>query len=221
MIRQENQGAAAARNAAYAACSGDYIQWLDADDLLGTRTRSSSREGRARSLPQTRASCCRARAGMFHTRPERARFIRTPLWDDLSPVEFLRRKMQSGKHFMAIESWLVSRGSPRPRERGSSPCSRRRRRVFLSRAARRKPRAVRVGLPGSRSAIRSGRRESHRRLVRQDRGAASLVRATCRIPAVDAGQRGHAGGVPRLRAKVRGLCATDEARARATGAGIA
>src|SRR5437773_11525221 len=31
---QENQGAAAARNSALSLCQGDYIQWLDADDLL-------------------------------------------------------------------------------------------------------------------------------------------------------------------------------------------
>src|SRR6266852_8021144 len=34
VIWQENQGAAAARNKALALSHGDYIQWLDADDLL-------------------------------------------------------------------------------------------------------------------------------------------------------------------------------------------
>src|SRR5262245_1607277 len=34
VVSQPNQGAAAARNTAFAACQGDYIQWLDADDLL-------------------------------------------------------------------------------------------------------------------------------------------------------------------------------------------
>ena len=31
---QTNQGAAAARNKALSLCQGDYIQWLDADDLI-------------------------------------------------------------------------------------------------------------------------------------------------------------------------------------------
>src|SRR5439155_24438466 len=31
---QHNEGAAAARNKAFSLCQGDYIQWLDADDLL-------------------------------------------------------------------------------------------------------------------------------------------------------------------------------------------
>ena len=34
VVTQSNQGAAAARNAALKASRGDYIQWLDADDLL-------------------------------------------------------------------------------------------------------------------------------------------------------------------------------------------
>lgn len=34
ILTQENQGAAAARNKAFSISQGDYIQWLDADDLL-------------------------------------------------------------------------------------------------------------------------------------------------------------------------------------------
>src|SRR6188768_4508586 len=34
VVTQENQGAAATRNAAFGFSQGDYIQWLDADDLL-------------------------------------------------------------------------------------------------------------------------------------------------------------------------------------------
>src|SRR5688572_27341146 len=34
VLTQPNQGAGAARNKAYAMCQGDYVQWLDHDDLL-------------------------------------------------------------------------------------------------------------------------------------------------------------------------------------------
>src|SRR5271170_1948910 len=34
VVPQKNQGAAAARNTALSLCHGDYIQWLDADDIL-------------------------------------------------------------------------------------------------------------------------------------------------------------------------------------------
>ena len=37
VIHQENQGAAAARNRGFEASTGDYIQYLDADDLLHPR----------------------------------------------------------------------------------------------------------------------------------------------------------------------------------------
>src|SRR5580693_7854433 len=35
VVSQENQGAAAARNKCFSLSQGQYIQWLDADDLLG------------------------------------------------------------------------------------------------------------------------------------------------------------------------------------------
>ena len=34
VVCQPNQGASVARNTAFSLCQGDYIQWLDADDLL-------------------------------------------------------------------------------------------------------------------------------------------------------------------------------------------
>jgi len=34
VVTQENQGVCAVRNKVYELCQGDYIQWLDADDLL-------------------------------------------------------------------------------------------------------------------------------------------------------------------------------------------
>src|SRR5919198_3579594 len=34
VVTQENQGGSAARNRAFSLCQGEFIQWLDADDLL-------------------------------------------------------------------------------------------------------------------------------------------------------------------------------------------
>src|SRR6267378_5534130 len=46
--------------------------------------------------------------GQFMYRPYRARFTSTALWCDLTPTEFLRRKL--GKRvFMQTSVWLVSR----------------------------------------------------------------------------------------------------------------
>ncbi len=106
VVSQANQGAAAARNHAYAICQGDYIQWLDADDLLGpdkiTRQMEALEHGAG---PRTLLSSA---WGTFMYRPHKLRFSPTPLWCDLSPVEWLIRKMGQNLH-MQTATWLVSR----------------------------------------------------------------------------------------------------------------
>jgi glycosyltransferase involved in cell wall biosynthesis len=106
VVTQENQGAAAARNKACSLCQGDYLQWLDADDLLGPE-KIARQMDLAERLADRRAlfSCSWAH---FYWRPRQARFVPTPLWEDLSPVEWLRRKMSRGCH-MQTATWLVSR----------------------------------------------------------------------------------------------------------------
>jgi len=103
---QKNQGAAAARNKAFSICQGDYIQWLDADDLLSPDKIAAQMEVVAStSGKRTLLSCPWAH---FPYRTERAQFISTPLWEDLSPVEWLLRKMAQNLH-MQPATWLVSR----------------------------------------------------------------------------------------------------------------
>ena len=106
VVGQANQGAAAARNQAYAICQGDYIQWLDADDLLGPDKIAKQIEAVERGTgPRTLLSSA---FGTFMYRPHRARFSPTPLWCDLSPVEWLIRKMGQNCS-MQTATWLVSR----------------------------------------------------------------------------------------------------------------
>ena len=101
-----NQGAAATRNAAFARCSGDYIQWLDADDLLGPDKIALQMEALGDSPnPKTLLS---AEWGKFLHRPSRARFIPTGLWCDLPRAEWLMRKMELNA-YMQTATWLVSR----------------------------------------------------------------------------------------------------------------
>jgi glycosyltransferase involved in cell wall biosynthesis len=103
---QDNQGAAAARNRAFSLSQGDYIQWLDADDLLSpdkiSKQMARADEARQRKLLLSSAW------GSFAYRPRRARFCPTALWCDLSPVEWLLRKMGQGIH-MQTATWLASR----------------------------------------------------------------------------------------------------------------
>jgi len=106
VVAQENQGAAAARNTAFAACQGDYIQWLDADDLLEPdKVEAQVRVLRAETSPRTLLS---GAWGYFIYRSRKARFVPTSLWCDLTPVDWLLRKMGENLH-MQTDNWLVSR----------------------------------------------------------------------------------------------------------------
>lgn len=106
VVTVENGGAAAARNHALKLSQGDYIQFLDADDLLGPDKISSQlaalRDG------DDRRTLLSGAWGYFHFRPGRTRFLPTPLWEDLSPVEWLLRKMGQNLH-MQTATWLTSR----------------------------------------------------------------------------------------------------------------
>jgi glycosyltransferase involved in cell wall biosynthesis/O-antigen/teichoic acid export membrane protein len=106
IIQQENQGASAARNRAFAASRGDYIQWLDADDLLAPD--KVSRQMEAVSLGAGELTLLSSPWGQFWYRHYRGNFISSPLWCDLSPTEFLVRKMGQNV-FMQTSTWLVSR----------------------------------------------------------------------------------------------------------------
>jgi len=105
VVTQENQGAAAARNKALELCQGDYIQWLDADDLLSPD--KIDRQMKAAEKHGQRALLSSG-WGYFMYRPARAKFIPTPLWCDLTPLEWLLRKWEHNLH-MQTATWLVSR----------------------------------------------------------------------------------------------------------------
>lgn len=106
VVTQTNQGAAAARNMALSLSSGDYIQWLDADDILDhDKIRVQLDSIGENANPHTLLS---GAWGTFTYDPSRAEFHSTRLWADLSPVEWLTRKLGENL-FMQTATWLVSR----------------------------------------------------------------------------------------------------------------
>ena len=107
IVSQANQGASAARNKALSLSRGDYIQWLDADDLLAPDkvARQVSALEQCQHNPGILLS---AAWGRFLYRYKHARFTPTPLWADLSPAEWLIRKMANNV-YMQTGTWLVSR----------------------------------------------------------------------------------------------------------------
>ncbi len=101
-----NSGASATRNKAYSLCHGDYIQWLDADDLLAPDKIAKQMQVLGDSPnPRTLLS---GEWGSFMQRSSRAKFVPSGLWCNLSSAEWLIRKM-SENTYMQTATWLVSR----------------------------------------------------------------------------------------------------------------
>jgi|SRR3984893_1327150 len=106
VVTQKNQGAAAARNHALSLCQGDYIQWLDADDLLSPDKVAKQME--ASEECQNTRTLFSSGWGYFAYRTDWAEFSPTSLWCDLSPAEWLLRKLRENLH-MQTATWLTSR----------------------------------------------------------------------------------------------------------------
>jgi glycosyltransferase involved in cell wall biosynthesis len=106
VVTQSNQGAAVARNEAFSFSRGDYIQWLDADDLLSSDKIAHQMHAAEQAKDKrTLLSCAWA---YFRYRPSKAKFVPTPLWCDLDPIEWMTRKWEGNLH-MQPATWLVSR----------------------------------------------------------------------------------------------------------------
>jgi glycosyltransferase involved in cell wall biosynthesis len=103
---QANQGAATARNKAFELSHGDYIQWLDADDLLSPD--KIARQMAVLSRCNGRRSVVSSEWAYFFHRTAKAQFNPTLLWCDLSPKEWLFRKLDQNL-FMQTATWLVTR----------------------------------------------------------------------------------------------------------------
>jgi len=106
LVSSGNRGLSAAVNLAIQHSHGDYIQELDADDLLTPdkieRQLSVLRAGDSKRILLS------APWASFYYRTQNARFVNNALCQDLSPVEWLLRKM-SGNLYMQNATWLVSR----------------------------------------------------------------------------------------------------------------
>lgn len=106
VVSTANQGQSGAVNHAYRLCQGDYIQELDADDLLAP-DKIERQLAALRETDSKRVLLSSPWAPFFY-RPTHARPVRNSLWQDLTPVEWLLRKMGENLH-MQNATWLVSR----------------------------------------------------------------------------------------------------------------
>jgi glycosyltransferase involved in cell wall biosynthesis len=106
VVTQKNAGAATARNHAFSLAQGDYIQWLDADDLLAAD--KISRQMEVAEGCADKKKLFSSEWGQFMYRPRCARFKTTALCADQGPLEWLLHKMGENLH-MQPATWLVSR----------------------------------------------------------------------------------------------------------------
>jgi glycosyltransferase involved in cell wall biosynthesis len=105
VLGQSNQGASAARNHALRIAQGDFIQFLDADDLLAPDKIEQQLQSLNLAGPNPVMSGAWAR---FHQTPTEARFIPQLLWRDLSAIQWLTLAWQH--HLMMHPAaWLVPR----------------------------------------------------------------------------------------------------------------
>lgn len=103
LIRQSNRGAAAARNTALTQAHGDYLQFLDADDLLEPGKISQQLARLDRAPAGSVASGAWAR---FGDNPAAARFSPEPAWCDAAPLHWLVLSW-SGGGMMHPAAWLT------------------------------------------------------------------------------------------------------------------
>ena len=104
VISQENRGASAARNVALKEAQGDFIQYLDADDLLA----SEKIELQLQFLDPNSNVVASGEWARFYRHPQEALFIPQLLWQDMSAIDWLICAW-SNHLMMHPGAWLVPR----------------------------------------------------------------------------------------------------------------
>jgi glycosyltransferase involved in cell wall biosynthesis len=105
VVDQPNRGASAARNHGLRLARGDFIQFLDADDLISPDKVGAQIELLAGRPAGTVATCA---WGRFASHPAAARFVDEAVFRDFAPVDFLVLAADTGA-MMHPSCWLLPR----------------------------------------------------------------------------------------------------------------
>ena len=107
VVAQPNAGASAARNHALRLSHGDYIQFLDSDDLL-TPDKIAAQLAALHTPPAHADSVASCRWGRFTTDPAAATFVDHAVFRDFAPLDYLVAHT-GGAQMMHPAAWLVPR----------------------------------------------------------------------------------------------------------------
>jgi glycosyltransferase involved in cell wall biosynthesis len=105
LVQQANQGAAAARNRAFDASTGAFVQFIDADDLIEP-DKIERQMARLVDHPKCVAS---SEWGRFYNSPNETRFDPEKTWSDLDPLDWLAASRADGLGMLFPALWLLPR----------------------------------------------------------------------------------------------------------------
>jgi glycosyltransferase involved in cell wall biosynthesis len=105
VVSQRNAGASAARNHALRIATGEYIQFLDADDQISPNKIALQLN---RLLSSTSGYIASGEWARFHIDPSEAKFSSEPNWQDMSALEFQLLQNEGG-WMMQPAAWLCPR----------------------------------------------------------------------------------------------------------------
>src|SRR5262249_14899402 len=103
LVQQENRGQTAALNACLVHASGDFVQYLDADDLI----EPEKIERQLFRLAENPGCIASGEWGRFYNLPRETRFEPESVWRDLDPIDWLALSRAEGLGMMLPAIWLI------------------------------------------------------------------------------------------------------------------
>ncbi len=103
LVQQSNAGQTAALNTALRHATGDYVQYIDADDVIDP-DKIELQLARLQAAPDCVASSA---WGRFYGQPGETKFVAEPVQRDLSSLDWLTLSRQDGLGMMMPALWLI------------------------------------------------------------------------------------------------------------------